>query len=481
MARLNDFPELCILHKLIQKKDISVFLVGGALRDLFLGRNGNDFDFAVSKNALLLARSFAKAVKGTFVLLDQDLDCARVVKKKNGSLWTYDFAGFRAPVFKQDLKKRDFTINTLALDFHSLKPENDFCETIMPNEKALKDIQSKTIRMVAKEAFTDDPLRLLRAYSLMAQHGFKIEAKTKQAIRIQAKLIAQSSPERVREELFKVFESPRAALTLKAMHKDGLLFVIIPQLRMMEKIHQGGYHHLGVWEHSLETVRQVEQLIKDLSSDGRMKTYLDEVIAGGHSRRALLKFACLLHDIGKPDTKKKEEGRTSFHGHEHVGARITRIIARQLMLSTKERHALEDMVALHLRPGYLANFKNPSERMIFRFLRDAKREAASILLLATADQRSTRGPLTTDDDVNHHADVCFSLVDRFFEKQKEAPFVRLISGHDLIKVLKLTPGPVFAKILKEVEEAQHLGKVTTKAEALTFARKCIGLEMRGDE
>ena len=473
MSCLNDFPELCVLHSLIRKKNISIFLVGGALRDLFLERKGHDFDFAVSQGGLHLARSFAKAIKGTFVLLDKDLGCARVVKKKSDGIWTYDFADFRAALFQGDLKKRDFTINTLALNFQALKLADDFREAILPNALALKDIKGKAIRMVARQAFIDDPLRLLRVYSLMAQHGFKIEPHTKKAIRAQAKLISTVSPERIREELFKIFESPCAALTLKAMHKDGLLFVVIPQLRVMEEIHQGGYHHLCVWEHSLETIHQLEKLLRDFSDDTGMQSYLNEIIAGGHSRRAVLKFACLLHDIGKPDTKGKEDGRMSFHGHEHVGAGIARIIARKLMLSSKERHALEDMVALHLRPGYLSNFKKPSERMIFRFLRDAKAEAVSILLLSTADQHATRGPLTTDYDVKHHEGIAFPLIDMYFQKKKEAPVVRLISGHDLIKKLKLTPGPEFAKILKEVEEAQHLGKVTTKAEALAFATKIV--------
>jgi len=128
-------------------------------------------------------------------------------------------------------------------------------------------------------------------------------------------------------------------------------------------------------------------------------------------------------------------------------------------------------VAMHLRPGYLSNFKNPSERMVFRFFRDAKAEAVAILLLSTADQHATRGPLTTDYDVQHHGDIAFPLIKKYFQKQKEAPFVRLISGHDLIKALKLTPGPDFAKILKKVEEAQHLGKIKTRDEALALAKK----------
>ena len=475
MPSLTDLPELIALHDLVRRKHIGIYLVGGFLRDLLIGRSGRDFDFAVSKGAIPLARAFAKKVHGAFVLLDSESGCARVAKKKNGVLWTFDFADLRAATFRADLGKRDFTINTLAVDFRSLKVDEDFTSKLLPNIKARADLQAKTVRMASKAAFKDDPLRLLRAYSLASQLGFRIDAITKRAVKTEAKLIQEVSPERVREELIKVFDSPRAAVNLVAMYRAGLLFAAVPQFRVMEKVEQGGYHHLDVLEHSFEVVRQLEGLLLELRDSEELGAYLDEEIAGGHSRRAILKFACLLHDIGKPDTKIKEPGgRTSFHGHEHIGRRITRSIANQLMLYSKERYALEDIVTLHLRPGYLSNFKKPSDRMIFRFFRDAGEEAVAILLLSIADQRSTRGPLTTEYDVRHHEGIAFPLIDEYFRKKKEKPFVRLINGHDLIKDLKLKPGPLFARILLKVEEAQHLGKVTTKDEALDLVRKSIG-------
>jgi tRNA nucleotidyltransferase/poly(A) polymerase len=472
MPFLSEFPELIALRELVQKKRVPIYLVGGFLRDLLINRSGRDFDFAVAKGAIPLARAFAKKIKGAFVLLDQESGCGRVARKKGGALWTFDFADFRAATFQADLRKRDFTINTLAVDFRALKDNEDLARKILPNAKARADIQSRTVRMASKVAFRDDPLRLLRAYSLAAQLGFRIDAATRKAVKAEAKLIREVSPERVREELIKVFDSPRAAQTLRAMYRDDLLFAVVPQLRVMEKVEQGGYHHLDVLAHSFETIKQLEKLLVEMQDGQELKAYLDEEIAGGHSRRAVLKFACLMHDIGKPDTKIREPGgRTSFHGHEHIGRRITRIIANQLMFSSKERYALEDIVTLHLRPGYLSNFKKPSARMIFRFFRDAKDEAVAILLLSIADQRSTRGPLTTEYDVRHHEDIAFPLIDEYFRKKKEKPFVRLVNGHDLIKDLKLKPGPLFAKILLKVEEAQHLGQVQTREEALALAAK----------
>ena len=477
MSNRYPFPEMSALQSLARRQGAQLYLVGGYLRDLAIGRAGKDFDFAVSCGAIRLAKAFARSIRGAFVLLDEDNGCARVARKKNGVLWTWDFADFRASTLADDLKKRDFTINTLAIDA-ATDDASDWSDAALILKRAVghsragADLKSGIIRMASSRAFIDDPLRILRAYSLRAQLGFKVDPATLKQIKKDRVLIRNVSPERIREELFKIFDSPRASATLKAMDAVGLLTAVIPQLGIMRGVRQGGYHHLDVWKHTLAVVVELEKLLKELKGHVDLGAYLDEEIAGGHSRRAIITFACLLHDIGKPDTKKKEpDGRLSFHAHEHVGRRIARIIAKQMLLSARERHALEDIVTLHLRPGYLSNFKRPSEKMVFRFMRDAGEEAVSVLLLSIADQRATRGPLTTDYDVSHHEELARPLIDAFFAKKKEKPFARLINGHDLIGELRLSPGPAFAKILVAVDEAQHLGKISTRAEALALAAK----------
>ncbi len=464
MSLLIKNPYLKTIQSISRRRKATVYLVGGFLRDQFLNRSGYDFDFAVSKNAIALSKDFARAIKGAFVLLDEEHPCGRVVKKENGQIWTFDFSDFRASTIERDLKLRDFTINTLSLDVQKLG------DKVLDREGALKDLKLKTVRMVAPRAFSDDPLRLMRAFSLFAQLGFKIEAKTFVQIKKDAPLINKVSMERIREEFFKVLSSDRCYSTLLMMQKAGLLEKVIPQLGIMKGVYQGGYHHLDVWKHTLEVINQFEELLTEIK-DEFIQDYLQEEIAGGHKRYALLKFACLLHDIGKPDTKKKEGTRMSFHSHEHVGAGITRLIAKQLKVSVKERYFLEDMVTWHLRPGYLSNFKKPSQRMIFRFLRDTKEEALSVLLLALADQRATRGTLTTKAKEEHHRKICWSVIKNFIDSKNQKPLVRLITGNDLIKKLKLKPSPLFAKILSSVQEAQALGKISTKAEALGLASK----------
>lgn len=475
MSFLAQYPQLKIVQALARKKRVGVYLVGGFLRDFVLGRVQMDFDFAVEKNAVAFARQFADKIKGAFVLLDDEHGCGRVVKKVNGIPWTFDFADFRAKTLKEDIASRDFTINTLYADLLKIADQDELTPHIVDLRSAQKDLKSKIIRLVSPKAFKDDPLRLMRAYSLQATLGFKIEAKTAAQIKKDIKLIRDVSIERVREEFFKILSSPRGYRVLCDMDKAELLEKVIPQLAVMFNVKQGGYHHLDVWKHSLEVLNQFEKILEDIKSDAELTVYFNEELAANHSRAAIVKLAALLHDIGKPDTKKIEDGRTSFHAHEHVGKRITRIVAKHLKLSVREGHLLEDMVLYHLRPGYLSNFKKPTEKSIFRYFRDTKEEAVSILLLSLADQRSTRGPLTTEHDQKHHEKICLGLVKRYFEEKKKVPRVRLITGNDLIRKLKLKPSPIFTKILTAVEEGQALGKVATKQEALELAAKIAKL------
>ncbi|MCX5681894.1 MAG: HD domain-containing protein, partial [Candidatus Omnitrophica bacterium] len=448
-----------------------VFLVGGALRNFFLEKENDDFDFATSKNAIRLARVFAKKIHGAFVLLDEEHCCARVARKEKGSLLTFDFADFRVPTLQGDLAHRDFTVNTLAVDIKRLSENKPLKEILIDTKRGLADLAKKKIKMVSVKAFAEDPLRMMRAFSLKAGFDFKIEKKTLARIKKDKKLLSNVARERVRDELFKVLASSAAFNNLKAMHRVGLLEEFLPQISIMYHLPQGGYHHLSLLEHSFEAVRQVEKAIAEFSGNIKIRDYLNEELASGRNRASLMKFAALLHDIGKPETCRKEKGKMTFHGHEHSGRYIVRNIAKMLKLSSLEKNTLEMLVLHHLRPGYLSNFKNPTPRAIFRYFRDTKNEAPSVALLSLADQRSTLGPLTTENDLKHHEQIARALLTEYFDKKEVEKPVRLISGDHLIKELKMKPSPIFKKILSAIEEKHALGEITTKAEALALARR----------
>ncbi len=466
----NEILRLPLVSGIAKSKRIKIYLVGGYLRDSLLGAECRDVDFAVSKNAIAVARLFSKKIKGAFVLLDEEHGCARVVKKQNGYPVTYDFADFRDKTIFADLAHRDFTINALCTDVEKLSRGNRLEADIIDRHQGVKDLQKKIVRMVSTKSFREDPLRLVRAFSMRAVLDFTIERKTLAQIKKDKNLLKNVAYERVRDELFKILETPRACANLRGMDQVGFLQKIIPQVTVMFGVKQGGYHHLDVWKHSLQVVSELEKVFEEFQNNTDIGGYLSEPLAAERTRIGLLKLAALLHDVGKPATLKKEKGRMSFHGHEHVGKNIVRHVANLLKLSTKERYILEDLVRWHLRPGYLSNFKSPSERAIFRYFRDTKEEAIGVLLLSLADQRSTRGPLTTAYDQKHHEAIIKRLIKYYYDKKSEKPLVRLINGNDLIKKLKLEPSPLFAKILGEIEEKQALGEVRTKSDALTLAR-----------
>ena len=481
MSFFNQYPFLKIIRDLAKKRRLDVFLVGGFLRDFALGRPCDDFDFAVSRSAVELARAFARKVKGAFILLDETHGCARVVRKEQGVPRTYDFADYRAGSLRKDLLRRDFTINTLVVDLCACGADAELADVIKDYRKAWPDIRARRIRMASGQAFREDPLRILRAFSLRALLGFNIDPLTRQCMRRDKALLREVSPERVRDELFKILKTNSAARILKEMDRFKVLEQVIPQIRVMYRVKQGTYHHLDVWPHSLETVFQLENIYSRAAEHPDIPPYLSETLGADRSRWALMKLGALLHDIGKPESKRKQDARTLFHGHERAGSQIVNHVARMLKLSTRERHALMDMVACHLRPGYLSNFKSPSAKAVFRYFRDTKEEAVSVALISLADQKSTRGPLTTEEAQRHHEKICWQLVRAYFEDKKKIPVARLLSGDDLIKKLNLTPSPMFSVILQQVEEQQALGAVTSSTEALALAERIVTRLIKGEK
>ena len=475
LNRLKRQPYLKAVSDFARKRNREVYLVGGYLRDLYLGFSKDliDFDFAVDKNSIKFSKEFARKIKGSFVLLDKEHGSSRIVLNRKGQSYTFDFTDFRGPTIEEDLLHRDFTINTLAVSLDELFTKKINEGVLIDLYKAKEDLKSKSINTVSDLSFKEDPLRILRAFSIAAVFGFKIMPKTVKEIKKYKAQITKVSSERVRDEIFKILSAQDSVAHLKSLDELGVLSRIIPKLDVMKGVDQGPYHHLDVWQHTLAALFELDKVFKSFAGNKDICAYLNTERTIGRPRKALIKFAALLHDIGKPKTKFIKDGKLCFWGHERVGKDMSRVIAEKIKLSNDERRALETIILWHLRPGYLADIKPLTERAIYRFFRDAKDEAASILLLAIADQRATRGSLSTPEMRKDHEAVAKKLLKRFFTKEIKKKKKRLITGDDLIKSLKLTPSPLFKKILEEIDEAQAVGSIKTKAKALRLARKIV--------
>jgi putative nucleotidyltransferase with HDIG domain len=220
-------------------------------------------------------------------------------------------------------------------------------------------------------------------------------------------------------------------------------------------------------------LRQLELLLEELRYKKQLSSYLDESLSAGRRRLALLKLGALLHDVGKPRARRREGSKIKFHGHERIGCRISGEISRRLRLSNSEWRALEKMVFWHLRPGYLGDNEEPTRRAIFRYMRDTAEEAASVLLVSLADQRATRGSLTTRSSRLRHERVCFRLIGEYFKEKKKKSPEKFVTGDDLIRELGLSPSPLIGKLLRELRELQAIGRITNRQQALEAAGKYL--------
>jgi poly(A) polymerase len=480
--QINDGERHILGHilKFSQMKKFRLYIVGGFMRDIILGRTKSnpDIDFAIKKDAIKFAAGLAKELKAGFVVLDRANGCARLVKKSQSKVYTLDFTDFRGKNLRQDLGKRDFSINTLAVELKaflegldSVGRWADFRHLLINPYQGLQDLKLRIIRVVSSSAFDDDPLRILRTFSLSCILNFKIEPQTLRLVDKKRNKLKGVSLERIRDELFKLLASRRSYEFLTQLDQHRILELIIPEIRAMRRLNQGPYHHLDVWGHTLETVRQLERIIKNFNRNQDIKDYLNEEISLRPVHRCeLIKLGGFMHDIGKPKTLRIEKGKISFHGHEHKGAQMLEGIAQRLKLSNDEIAALKKMVRFHLRPGYLAGNPILRPRAKFRFFRDAASETVSVLLISLADQRATKGSLATQESRRRHERTVRRLIKEYFQKKKEKkPAARLINGHDLIRRFRLSPSPLIGKILSEIEEAVGIGKIRSKREALKIA------------
>lgn len=466
---LKKIPKINQISQLAKKAGINVWLVGGFLRDIYfkLNKDLTDFDFCVEKNTEVFVKKVAKALGGKLIILDKKTSSFRVILKKDNKNYTYDFIAMRGENIEKDLSLRDFTINTLALNLG--EPNN-----LLDCYQGLKDLKNKKIKALSERVIVDDPLRILRGFSFAAKFGFRIDIKTLRFFRRHKKKLEKVSSERVNEELFKIFNSKNSYKIIKMMDEFRVIDQILPDVNEMRKTTQGGFHHLNVWGHSLETLRQLEMLCrKKIKNRQEIMHFLDQKLSKGKKRMQILKLACLLHDLGKPFVKRKTKERTIFHTHEKVSKEKSSLFAKKIRLSKIERQALAKMVFWHLRPGYLADQITPSQRAVYRFFRDTAEEGISIILLSLADWRATRGPLANSVKRKRHEKIMLKLIDDHLAEKKEKPVAKIIDGYDLINNFNVDSGPMIGKILAEIKELQVLGKVKNKKQALDVAEDIL--------
>ena len=447
-----------ILQKFL-KSGYEIYLVGGAVRDLVIGKKIeeiSDWDFTTNATPEIILSLFPEGFYdnqfGTVGVVNPE---EKDKKDKYGKPIVYEITTFRKEIgytdkrhpdkvvwgktLEEDLIRRDFTINAMALKPIFNSQFSTFNFDLIDPHGGQKDIQNKLVRAVGNpdERFSEDALRMMRAIRIATQLSFNIEEKTFAAIKKNVDLLDKISAERIRDELLKLLSYPYAADGYLLLRNSGLGEKILPELEKgfgVEQKSPGRHHTLDVGNHSVQSLRFSK------TSD------------------PIVNLAILLHDVGKPlVARTNSQGTITFYNHEILGASIANNIAERLKLSKKEKEKLVTLVRWH----QFSVDERQTDKAIRRFIRNVGKEnLADILTLRTAD-RLGGGAKETSWRLE-------KFKQKLVEVQKQ-PFLVTdlkIDGHDIMKELKITPGPLIGKLLNQLFEEVVDKKLKNERETL---------------
>ncbi len=455
-------PILLKLSDLSKEQNVPLFLVGGYIRDLFLGTPGptherkeKDYDFALPKEFSPFIPMMEGMLHLSFFKVgseERETLTYRVVHED----MSIDLTFLQGDSIDEDLLRRDFTINTIAFSLRD--------ETFHQVEGAWEDMQRKVIRSVSRHSIDQDPLRMLRAIRyLCALDGFVLDPQLREEI-FQKRELVQSLPgERIKMELDHILLSRRPTLGLRSLYESSLLLTLFPDLKGLEHLGQSKHHHLHVLSHTLLIVEKLSWAFDWVASR-----------AGGfpltQQDRLALSYAALFHDLGKQDTYSRDEKeKVHFYSHESFSCQRAEEIMERLRFSNMLRNKVLHLIQNHMRILNLS--RETKETALKRLVYQVGDDIPSLVLLTLADKEASRGILSVqlDEVVEDH---CLRILKWFKEKEVVHP-IPLINGHDVM-ALGYSPGPKVGEILNFIRGKQVEGEIKTREEALKLLKEKFG-------
>jgi len=435
--KLNELDFIAEALKTVNSLDAEVFIVGGFVRDLILDRKNQDIDFLVVGDALKFARELAANLGvedvtvfknfGTAHFNYKGLNFEFVASRKESYRKSSRKPDVSEGTFYDDISRRDFTINTLAVSIHK-----DNYGEVIDSFDGLADLKENLIKtpLDPKITFDDDPLRILRAFRFASQLKFSVDddiLKSAEDLRDRLEIVSQ---ERKTDEFFKILKSPKPSVGLKLLYTTKVMEVFFSEIAQMAGVEQRkDYHHKDVFYHTLEVVDNISQKTDDV----------------------WLRFAALVHDIAKPRTKRFYEGTGwTFHGHEEIGARMMKSIFRRMKLPMNKLDYIEKLVRLHLRPIALVN-DEVTDSAIRRLIVAAGDDLQDLITLCRADITS-KNPEKVEKYLQNY-EVVMKKVLEVQEKDKLRAFQSPVSGDVIMRVCSLKPSKKVGEIKSAIEEA----------------------------
>ena len=446
------------------------WVVGGAVRDELLGRPVHDVDIAVAGDPEPAARALARRLGGPVFQLSQGFGAWRVIDRGAGRV--FDLSPLHGGSIEADLARRDFTVNAMArpCEDGELTDPRAGGELIDPLG-GRADLDSRTLRVIGPQAYRQDPLRPLRLARFAAELGFAPDRETERLTSDAAPGVAQAAGERVFAELRRLVISDGVLAGLALADRLGLLRAVLPELAELHDVDQSAYHHLDVYDHTVEVLTRLIELERDASP--RLRRQLDETLADELTRGQALRFGALLHDIGKPATRVvREDGRVTFMGHDRLGEAMVRELCRRLRASERLSRFLEGLTRHHLVLGFLVHERPLDRRQVYRYLTRTGPVEVEVTLLSCADRLATQGR-KAEPATRAHLELARQLMEAALEWREHGPPQLPLRGDELARELGIEPGPELGRLLGELAEAAYAGEVQSRDEAVALGRRLL--------
>lgn len=468
------FEEIKKVIELAEDTNTEVFLVGGYIRDFLLKRKTLDIDLVVSKSAESFAKKLAEITDGKYFLLHSDLQVYRVAVFNNQNIQYIDISLMQGKNIEQDLKKRDFTINSLAVKIENF---DNIKKNIIDCCDGIKDLKSKEINVVSKNVFIEDPLRMLRAFRFASEYDFKISKQTLLLIKKYASKISSVAGERIKNELFRILSNKKSSQYISMMDEVKILESIFPVITKMKKSAKKFYYHpKGLFQHCFQTYEALENILikldkyfpdtKDLL-DRHLNRQFSENITG----KNLLKFIAIFHDCAKPESAKRVGNKMRFLGHEKLGAKKTEQVMKELKMSNKEINFAKAIISEHMRPSNLAKSEIITNKAQKRLFRNIKENTPDLLILAMADWHSYKTlKIYSKKILKQQEKSVAKLIFNYFDFINNKPKDKIIDGNILMKEFNLKPGKIIGDLLKLINNAYEENRIKDKKSALKFAK-----------
>ncbi len=477
---MNEYkPSFETLVEYLSSYPGTVYLVGGGLRDLLLHRQNPDIDFVVTGDSLLLSRKLADRLDAGFFVLDEERLVGRVVYKHDVDIRTIDISPMRGLSVEDDLKKRDFTINAMAIDINDIKLSEDLIPNIIDPTGGLDHLKRKSIQAVAGGIFEDDPIRMIRAFRIAGDLGFSISTETLELIKKDNHLIDKVAHERVQTELVHILDNHNSALILSKMKETGVLESILTVMVKSQSWH-GNINEY--WSYTLDLLKNLELLIGEknikryfsgLSSE--IAGHLSTSVQYGIKRISCLKLAVILSVFG-PSVDEIEERADKPNGVDdnHGETVDLKRVLKRMRFSKRTVQVVNQIANLQWSAYSLIQSAKPDQDDVYGFIMQCREESIEVVLFGLShlltSNNQTKGVAMSVDIV----DSSVSILKRCLEvKSYNENNPSLITGYDLKKDLGLKPGPVYRGILENIRYAQISGIIKNRKQALSYAKEML--------